>query len=244
MKKILVPTGYSAASANAIAYAGDVAKTLNREIVFFHMGMPVQEPVLSSSGGHDEVPEPIDVSALHNFMVKSHVDLVVMGMPGTGEESYSGSLLPVLGEFSCPVLLIPAGYTSHQVGKIGLASGITQLDHELGKIIPFARCFNAGIEIFHVSSWTADIAGFERFNLRHEIEMAKRLHQYANISYGVDELPVDNENENITSFLSEKKVDILATFQNTSPEIESLYGIGNAGTRFNPLRIPVLVFPK
>jgi hypothetical protein len=244
MKKILVPSGYSAASANAITYAGTVAASLNRELVFFQTGIPVPESFSDAANSQEEMPEPVDMIALREFMGKNHADLVVMGMHEEGEEGYPGSLVPAMDELKCPVILVPPGYTTTRVGKIGLATAIAQLDRELGKVISFARCFNAEIEILHVSSWTADIAGFEKINLRQQIETAKRIHQYANISYGVEEMPVDNENENINSFLTEKKVDLLAIFQHTSPEIESLYGVEDTGSRFSRLRIPVIVFPR
>jgi nucleotide-binding universal stress UspA family protein len=251
MKKILVPTDYSEAARNAADYAAKISQVLGRELVFFHAGVAVAEPEFSSaaagtgySGQQYLAEESFDINSMRQMIEKSHVNLLVMGTVGESVHKMFGSTTEmVLRHVKCPVIIVPPPYQYTPVRKIGFASDIAHLDEEAGKVIAYARCFNAEIEIFHISSWSAEIAVPEKINIRNEIELLKRVHQYANISYHIDEMPLDNENESITSFLAGKNVDLLAIYHNPNAPLESFFATVSPNRPASHLKIPVLVFP-
>jgi nucleotide-binding universal stress UspA family protein len=261
MKRILVPTDFSPVAENAALYASHVAEAANKEIIFFHAGTGVPESSRQQlnarvQGDSDTLIKTSWIVAEDSFSgkqisqiaLREHIRVIIMGAAGVGANLY-GSMFEaktreVVDHAPCPVIVVPPDHQFRWISKIGFASDLFNLEKEIGKVIAFARIFNAEIEIFHVSPVFPDLGNVEKINLREKIELIKRLHQYANISYFIEELPVDNEiDEGINRFLDEKQVDLLVMFHHHRQSPEAAFASGHSGNTTH-LKVPVLVHPK
>lgn len=258
MKKILVPTDYSDAAENAAEYAVYISEAAHKPIIFFHAGFPEKEvnsQVTAFINSETEVlekpkvrcsSEGFDLEAISELITKNHVKVIIMGTVGLTANKMFGSIAELMVEKApCPVILVPPNHQYKGIHKIGFASDLVNLESEIGKVISFARIFNSQIEICHVSPLSADIAHLENISMRTNIELIKRLHQYANINYDISEMPPDNDiNEGISAFLTAKNIDLLVVFHRNDQPLGKLFSPGSTDKRVKHLKVPVLVHRK
>jgi nucleotide-binding universal stress UspA family protein len=262
MKRILVPVDFSPVAENAAQYAVQIAEAANKEIVFFHAGVSVPESRRQRlnagiNGDGDTLvktrwitaEEPFNGKSISEIAGREHIRLIIMGTVGAGAGLYGSmfgsNAVNLVTYAQCPVMLVPPAHRFRWINKIGFASDLLNFEHEIGKIIAFARIFNAEIRIFHVSPVFPDLGTVEKFDLREKIELVKRLHQYANISYCIEEMPVDNEiDEGINRFLDQKEVDLLAIFHRRGQLLEGIFSSGHPHKAVTHLMVPLQVYPK
>ncbi len=263
MKKIVVPTDFSAIADNATNYALSLAKILNGEIIFFHAnehnGSTEQNKLKAeisriSALNSNLKTEFIATDKLFNSLTiselfKDKVDLIIMGTSGESADfskkifgTYTSEMIE---EMSCPVIAVPADYRFTEIKKISYASDLTTLDEEIRSIIDFARKFNAIIEVFHISPVFPDLGDIEKMDIPEKIETLKQKYGYSAINYFVETTKHDNQiNKGINAFLSHHNSDLLVIFHDVKSGIDRFLTSSETRKIITHIKTPLLIFPK
>lgn len=253
MKTILVPTDFSNISKNAINYAVELAKLTKSKIILFHayyvpivttdvMVIPPMEEIEESNlsvlkkiektiykkYGKQVVVEckckygfPID--EINEFAKKNHVDLIVMGMHGSGElaEKLIGSTTTsLIRKSSCPVLAIDRKVKFKLIKKIALACDYeaianTKIFDPLKEIV---RLFKSHVNVINITpvdeklpTVSKAIAGIK---LEHALEDVNHTFWFAK-----------NENvvNGINDFVREKKMDMVVMIPRKHSLLKSIF---------------------
>jgi nucleotide-binding universal stress UspA family protein len=260
MKKILVPVDFSDASENAFQYALNISHLTNKELVLLHCGDDTSgaESRMKSMASTDTVDQamPLDFiastdvfgsSMVQKLVNSHHIRLIIMGSVGTsaGDKFFGSNALDIIEGANCPVLLVPPGNKFSGLKKIAYASDLAQVEHEMGRVVSFARMFNAAISLLHVSPVFPDLGEVENMNMHRKTEQLRRMHQYANIFYHNEEMPRDNEvQEGVKKFLGERNDDLLVMFHSKRSTFDAFFDPGYTSGAVRRLGVPVLVYPK
>jgi len=231
MKNILIPTDLADCTKDTLKYAIHFSVKSNSKIFFYHSSETIK------SGDTDELKDfvqrvffdvDIDINQVQveyitekglfsndhiKKIIKKHsIDLVMICAHHDGfHTTFFGSLFSeIINEVSCPVLSIPHDYSSFKMDRIGFASELFELKRRIKSIIPFARLFDATVEIFHVYPVYPQIVDVEKINKEKELERIKRENNYEKISFSFIKTPFDNEPvKGILKFLNSNKPDLL-----------------------------------
>jgi nucleotide-binding universal stress UspA family protein len=133
-----------------------------------------------------------------------------VGFEKTFFNSYISDLI---NEITCPVITFPHGYTNFKIEKIGFASELFDITKRLHTIVPFAKRFNAHIEIFHVYPVYPEAADINKYNTEKFLDKLKRLNTYDNMSIKFIKTTFDNEPvTGIKKYIDTEKPDLLVMF--------------------------------
>lgn len=263
MRKILIPTDFSAIAVNASEYALAIAKTLKGELVFFHADehtdsnehnkliaevnkISTENPSLKTSF---VATDKLFNSLTINDLFKDSLGLIIIGTSGeSGDLSkkiFGTNTSEITEDMNCPVIAIPSDYKYTDIRKIGYASDLNNLDKEITEVIDFSRKFNAVIEVFHVSPVFPDLGDVEKIDIQSKIEELKQKHGYSAIQYFVEKTNHDNQiNKGINNFLSHHNSDLLVLFHNIRSGIDRFITSSETRDVITHIKTPLLIFPK
>jgi nucleotide-binding universal stress UspA family protein len=264
MKTILVPTDFSAVANNAMQYAMGLAKVAGKKIKLFHAGfndrqkstarlkeladaISLKNP--SATIEFEVSDEVFDASSLGRLVKSEDITLIIMGTVGEGaglsKKLLGRNSMAVLEEVNCPVLVVPPGFAFKGITSIGYASDLGDFELETARVISFAKLFNAAIRVAHISPVFPDLADAETMDMTQKMEEVKQKHNYASISYYVEDMPLDNQvDKGIELFLKDNPMDLLVMFHNKRSAFDQLFSSSHTGHTVSHLEIPLLVFPK
>lgn len=263
MKKILVPTDFSAIAGNAARYALELAKVMNSEIVFFHANehsgsdeyKRLKAEVATISALNPSVKsEFVATDKLFNSMTitdifRTDIGLIVMGTSGEhaafSKKIFGTNTSQIIENMNCPVIAVPDGYAYSDIKNIAYASDLNRLEEEIILVIDFARRFNADVQVFHVSPVFPDLGDVEKIDAQSKIEALKQQHGYPAMSYSVEKTTNDNQiNKGIVKFLSHHAADLLILFHNNREGIDKFFSSSTAEKAITHIKTPLLIFPK
>lgn len=263
MKKILVPTDFSPIAANAANYALAVASNLNAEIVFFHANEHIgsdEQNKLKAQVSNACALNPslkadfVATDKLFNSLTiadlfGNSIDLIVMGTSGEqgdlSKKVFGTNAEGMIDNLSCPLLVVPSHHASNVIKQIAYASDLNNLDNELAQVIPFARAFNAAIEVFHVSPVFPDLGDVEKMDAQSKVDSAKAAFSYSTIHYSAERMKRDNQvTKGIEHFLSNHKSDLLVLFHANLEGLNRFFTSSTSEKAVYHLKNPLLIFPK
>lgn len=233
MRNILIPTELTDCTVNAIKYAISLRTISNAKLHFYHVG--------SGQGLDDVYLKDFIINIFkelkQNFdkienefifekgsfsddhikkIIKNHeIDFLIIG---TSHENFSKTFFnsyvsELINDINCPVLNFPYGYTNFKLKKIGFASELFDISKRLHTIVPFAKRFNAHIEIFHVYPVYPQEADIHKYNTNEFLDRIKKENSYDNMSMKFIKTAYDNEPViGIKKYIETEKPDLLVMF--------------------------------
>jgi len=263
MKKIVIPTDFSEIAKNAAQFAISIARHTGAELIFFHADLhresdelrKLKEETAKVSLSNPAVKTGFIVSdkLFNSLTIKdifnNSVDLIIIGTSGEkadiSKKLFGTNTSEIIEDINCAVISIPADCHYKDIQKIAYASDLSKLDHEVAKVIDFARLFNAIIEVFHVSPVFPDLGDVEKMDVHSKIEQLKHEHGYSAIKYFVEETSHDNQiDKGIKSFLLHHQSDLLVLFHNNVEGIDRFISSSETEKSVSQIKTPLLIFPK
>ncbi len=263
MKKILVPTDFSANADNAIDFAIEFAQALELEITFLHTyqvqstaGMFISVEAFmkkdaanqmlpsyekaSSRLGKKRVESKIirgnTISVIANMADKEDYDLILMGTQGASSlaEIFAGTVTSgVIQKSKTPVLAIPEGYKFQGIHNIVLA--IDQKGPSLFDILsPLLKI---------IEKTQAHLFIFHQ-NVEEEIQGIEGVvDQYFNAVEHSFHYDLDKEdiNQSINKFVSDYQAQILCMIKHNRSFIEGIFHLSATKTEVFNSPVPLLV---
>ncbi|EIJ39893.1 universal stress protein [Leeuwenhoekiella palythoae] len=176
---------------------------------------------------------------IFQLATEEKVNLVIMGTEGAGEvEGYlAGTTSEKISmDVPCPVLVVPEDLETFGLKRICLALDSDNLrpDRELSILANLLMAFNASLFIFH-SSKSKD----ENINEQEVKDYYKQFFNLENIS--VHLFSDGKTEENITNFLKENIIDVLALLYREHDFIEKLTELGLRRKMIFKSEAPVLI---
>lgn len=239
MKTILVPTDFSKIARNAIDYAVEIAKVSKARLILFHVYtvpvapaempfvLPLDELEKDAMAGLNKIKKNLHlkhgnklliecksacgfpIEEINLFAKENKIDLIVMGMEGTGylSEKLIGSITTALiTKAKCPVLVIDKHVKFKSITKIALAADYEEI-HDKNILEPLkelVHLFKSHVYILNVvpeleiiPTVSKAVAGIR---LNHSLEDVDHTFHYAK-----------NEDviEGINHFVDEKQIDMV-----------------------------------
>lgn len=262
MKKILVPVDFSPIAYNAIHYALDISAILKSEIIFFHANKyagsleleQLQDSLATALHKKPAKTEFVTTDKLFNSqtihdLFKNKIDLILLGTSGESagvqKKLFGSNASEIIEGSKYPIMAIPPEFKFSGIKKIGYASDLIRLDEELSEIIPFARLFDAVIQVFHISPVFPDLGDVEKMDVEQVLIRLRQKHNYADIHYHVEKTSFDNQIiKGITSFLDSYHPDLVVLFHNHLSEIDQFLSSSISTKTISHIQVPVLIFPK
>ena len=261
MKKILVPTDFSALASNAIKYALSMAKATNTELVFFHAGKnenlsklknevsEIQQASVETEIHFIVSEKPFNANTIKEVVSANNIDLIIMGTCGEGmgisKKLIGSNTSAIIEDIGCPILAVPLDYKYKTIDKIAYASDLSNLYEEVKYVIDFGKIFNASIEIFHVTPIFPDLGNVEKKDVFKMVDEIKIKYQYPNINYYVEETPRDNQiKKGINLFIKDYHPDMVVLFHNGRSWLDKIIPSDTTSSIASELPIPLLAFLK
>lgn len=157
---------------------------------------------------------------IENYATSHNVDLIIMGTKGASglpKVLFGSNAVAVINKSSIPVITVPESSSFNDVKLIVCASEMHKVQSEIQKIIPFAKLFDASINVLHVlppeSKQMIDAVSVQ-------LSLAEK-YKYQKISFHIAHN--SNINAGINKFVVDVKADILAMYTNEIGFFESLF---------------------
>lgn len=158
--------------------------------------------------------------AIQTYAESNEIDLIIIGTKGaSGIEKviFGSNAVSVINKSSIPVISVPEESEFSPWKHIVYATDTHHIKSELKKIIPFAKFFDASIDIFHVLPSKAE----------KEID-AKKIKDYLIENYHYKKITFtivhsDEIVESIDEFVDKKKGDLLAIFTHEFSFFEKIF---------------------
>jgi len=182
-------------------------------------------------------------------IIKKHsIDLVVICSKHDGfYTTFFGSLFSeMINGARCPILSIPNNYNTFRLDKIGFASELFDLKRRIKLIIPFAKLFNASVEIVHVYPVFPQIVAVEKIKKEKELERIKKENNYDKISFLFIKTTFDNEAvKGILKYINSNNPDLLMLSHKPSGLFDKL-ALDSEATESVEKKssVPILAFNK
>jgi len=174
MKKVLVPTDFSANSKAGIRFAFRWSAYQHLELVFIHVAHPIKEKkdsqgklvkfiaaiarnMHAKTAGYSCIVIDgynADVAIIDYCTHHRNFDFICISTKGAGgiKRLYGTNTGNVITKSPVPVLAIPAGYKSKPIKRILYAADLDHYTPELTKVSAFAKPLKAQVEILHIFS--------------------------------------------------------------------------------------------
>lgn len=178
---------------------------------------------------------------VETFTLENKIDLIVMGTKGASglKKVLMGSnTAAVIAFSSIPVIAVPEfAYFSH-IHKIVYASDFQNVENEIEALLPFARLFEASIQLLHVVSPNTPPP------VAAEILEKALIDNYHYPNLSVHHLVNEKVLEAIDGFIAENGADILAMFTHKPTFFEKLFGQSVTREMAFHSNIPLLTMKK
>ncbi|MDO8998628.1 MAG: universal stress protein [Bacteroidota bacterium] len=239
MKTILVPTDFSKISRNAINYAVEIAKLTKSKIILFHAyyvpivttDVMVVPPLVEIEEGNMSVLKKIEknirakhgdkvvieskckyglpTDEINQFAKKNKVDLIIMGMHGSGvlSQKFIGSTTTsLIRKSKTPILVIDRRVKFKKIKKIALACDFEEIPKKsiLNPLKEIVHLFKAHVNVINIVDDIKKLPTVKKavvgIKLEHALEDINHTFYFA-----------ENKNvvEGINQFIKEKKMDMV-----------------------------------
>lgn len=263
MNTILVPTDFTDLAHEALRYALKLAEVMESRVVILHADEHSENDLAAlieevngiiSAGKQPNITyvmshKQFSSITVNDLVQEYKVNLIVMGTTSNNlsmEKQLFGTNGVEIAEHSeCPVICVPVNYNYQEIKKIAYASDLNFIDKEINSIIEFTKLLRAQLHIFHVAPVFPDLGDTEQMNVVAKIESLKEISGYGDIFYTVEKTSRDNEVlKGITSFVTEKDINLLVMFHNHLKAIDEFFSSSNTSKVLSRVSIPLLVLPK
>ena len=267
MKNILIPTDLTDCTRDTLKYAINFSVKSNSKLFFYH----ISESLKTEDTGYmkdfiqrifseinvnlnqiqtEYIAEKGDLSNenIKKIIKKHSIDLVIICSHHDGfRTTFFGSLVSdMINEVSCPVLSIPHNYNSFKMDHIGFASELFDLKKRIKAIIPFAKLFEATIEIFHVYPVYPQEVDIEKYNAKKVLDNIKLENNYDKINFHFIKTNFDNEPvKGILKYINTNKPDLLVMSHKPRGLFDKLaLDSGTTAVVVKTSPVPILAFNK
>lgn len=158
--------------------------------------------------------------AIENYATTHNIDLIIMGTKGASglpKVLFGSNAVAVINKSSIPVITVPGFSCFNNMKLIVYASEMHKMHFGLQKIIPFAKLFDATIDVLHVRTPESK----EKID---SISVQNNLvdkYKYQKISFHISHN--SNVLEGINEFVADVKADILAMYTQKIGFFESFF---------------------
>lgn len=268
IRRILVPTDFSAVSGDALLYAGELARALGLsriDVVHIYTPQTVPEVViippveemlrdreraLDHFLSEHKLPEgvvaegDIQVGFAADELVKISIDydLLVMGTLGENDmlDRVFGSISSSVAQRAhCPVLLIPAGVKFRDYLNIMYASDDLSLSRSLVlELMEFNDLFNARVHFVHVS--TGERNGFK--GEREKLFSTLFSGPEPDFAFEISEVQAANVEEGLRAYVGQTPIDLVVMATRHRGFWESFFHRSQTRQMALHPELPLLVF--
>lgn len=170
-------------------------------------------------------------------------DLVIMGTHGASgfrKVLLGSNTARFISNTEVPVIAVPQDYRFEPVYHLVYASDLTNLEEELGILVPFAQVFDAALEIYFF-----DYSGPETEELIMGAELYLKNHPYSNLRLTIKKGNVHlSVSENLRKHLDPSNTQMLILYQGEHNWLDKfLQGSNSQKLLLNP-GLPILVLHK
>jgi nucleotide-binding universal stress UspA family protein len=232
LKRILVPTDFSANARHACEFAQAMAKIIpGASIQMLHVFMPnveteyptmstpvvdhlrIREEMLNECANEVDIKDRellVGFAADELVRMSEQADLIVMGTTGEGGvlSQWFGSVSTAVAQrAACPVLLIPPNVRFNGFQQIMYASNYDSVDQKmLNKLLEFNQIFNSTIHFVHVRD-TADDQVFQKT----KEEIFRQLFQgkEPSFAFNMSEIAGESVQEGLRNYASSRQIDLV-----------------------------------
>ncbi|MBC7920922.1 MAG: universal stress protein [Ferruginibacter sp.] len=267
MYTILVPTDFSPIADHGLTYAIGLCQRIGEKLIVLHATAndsaaklnlleekiaPFRQTLASSVRKVSVEPlleiGEFGVNTLEKIVQAQAVDLIIMGTEGRNgfANTFFGShTSQLIGEVSCPVLVVPENYNGTTITSIGYTSDLKELNERLKEIVPFARQLEASIEIFHVYPVFPQWVDLENFNVHEQLASLRNDNSYEKISFHFVHTNQDNDIiTGINEFMRLYRPDLLVMSYRERGMLERLFDHSRTKNMALQTNIPLLAFPQ
>jgi nucleotide-binding universal stress UspA family protein len=261
MKKMLVPTDFSAVADNAVQYAIALGSHLDVQYIFFHAGKT------STSGLQDKINRlhndprfgekqisyiaadvDFSVEKVKELIQKHQTDLIVMGTHGEHSpfppKIFGSNTAAILEDAGVPVIAVPPEYVYKGVSRLAYAADLIKFKKELVEVVSFAKSVNASVNVFHVTPVFPDIYS-DKVNVPEIIETVKKECAFPYITFHTEETEHDNQiKKGIRNYLEEHDTDLLVLFHISRSWLDKIIAPSEAIKEIAHIKVPLMIFPK
>lgn len=182
-------------------------------------------------------------------IIKQHeINLLVIEASHDGHRTtfFGSYVTDLINEINCPVLSVPHSSGEFKIEQIGFASELFDLSKRIKTIIPFAKLFNANIEVFHVYPVYPQEVDVKKFDSEKVLRKIKRENNYENISIQFIKTTFDNEPvTGIKKYISSAKPDMIVMFHKPRGLFDKLaLDEGATPSVIKTSPVPILAFNK
>jgi nucleotide-binding universal stress UspA family protein len=266
MKRILVPTDFSANADKAVNFAVQIAKRTGAEIAVIHayenggnIGKPKEaaeklELIKNSIAETERVNiitrlytnSPVD--SIINAVADVHADFIVMGTLGSSgikEMIYGSRTGAVIGKSPVPVLAVPLLSEWDTPKKILLAINQFSAEHkEIDTVFSLASLFNASVQVAVFTDIADDFV--EDYD-EHEVKVATLRNQlkekYPAIEIHAVHLSGRHFRESLQHWIDDNKINILVMLTHKRKFLESVFNSSMTKKMSYHSNIPLLAIP-
>jgi nucleotide-binding universal stress UspA family protein len=253
MKTILVPTDFSKASRNAINYAVEIAKLTKSKLVLFHVYtipvvslevsvmLPVHEMEKETMNNLRRIKKNIHlkhgnkllieckcvwgfpVEEINLFAEKNKIDLIVMGMEGTGylTEKVIGSITTsLIKKAKCPVLAVSKHVKFRSIKRMVLACDYTEMNNEsvFDPLKEIASLFKSHVYVLNVVRELETLPSISK-----AVEGIRLNRTLESVDHSFHYTKSEDVVEGINDFVSEKKIDMVVMIPRVHTILQGLF---------------------
>lgn len=267
MKNILIPSDLSDCSSRTCEYAIMLGAQSNSKIFFYNISKKQNQGTADYflSCIRQKCPKlKIDFDRLQTEFIseegtfsndhikkiikKNKIDLLIIGSGHEGHKTtfYGSHMTELINEITCPVLSVPRVQKDLSLKKIGFASELFDLRTRIKTIIPFARQFDASIEVFHVHPVYPQEVDIQKFKAAKVLEKIKNENDYKKISIQFVKTAYDNEPvTGIRKYIDTAKPDMLVMFHKPRGLFDKLFlDEGATSSVMKTSSVPILALNK
>lgn len=251
MKNILIPIDITDGAKGSVKFAIKLSVRSNSKLFFYYVSESSTSDIKAEC--YDFVKQNfseinVDINTIDteivtaNDVISNHsikkitieysIDLVVLSVHYSGfyKTFFDSRLSELINKINCPVFTIPQTYRYSNIYRIGFASELFDLKRRIKMIVPFAKLFDATVEVFHVYPIFPQIIDVAKINKEKEICRIRKENKYENINFCFIRTDYENESDKgIFKYITANKPNLLVMsvksngfFDKLDPEIAAI----------------------
>jgi nucleotide-binding universal stress UspA family protein len=259
---ILVPFDFSNEAENALQFAIDISHTLGSGIMLFYASdgdtlsasqkLSVKIKNLQTLYSEDRrfsyhvSPRMFSSLTMRELDIPG-VSYVVIGTRGEHapltDKMFGTHATEIIDDGKWPTFVVPAGAKSKPIKAIAVASDYRLLESELPEVLTFAKQFNAGVCVFHISPHE-EPAGTE-FVIERIVEKSKKEQPGVAVVFRSDMARSKSEIlSGIKDFMSDSQFDLLVLHHRNLLGVKRFFTPSVSENLVLHLQVPMLIFQR
>ncbi|MCE3296007.1 MAG: hypothetical protein K0R65_1721 [Crocinitomicaceae bacterium] len=260
MKTILLPCDFSSLALNAIEYGAEIARHTHAKLILFHVytgsvddGVKKQclenlkkiEADLTTRHGEglevqSRCKNGVFLNEINNFCENQQVDLIVMGMKGSGylrEKFMGNTTTSVIDKVNCSVMIIGEDVKYRGITKIAFACDYEDQSYKtiLTDLIDFAHLFHSPVYILNVVPETeAPVL------LSKQVENYKFDRILEGIEHSFHQVQNEDLIDGINEFVEDHAIDLVVMIPKMHSMIENIFNDSNTKRMAFHAKVPLL----